>query len=236
MRGRAATWDDGAVSLRRALAALAGTVVLAGCGGTGGGTAATGHRYHGLIPDRPASRPQFVLSDTSGAAYDFGRRTAGRATLLYFGYTNCPDQCPTAMADIAAGLRTVGFPARDRVTVVFVTTDPDRDTGPVLRSWLDRFDSSFVGLTGSLAQVEAAQDAAGVPRARREPLPPSSSGAAGAPGGARAGPGSPSPYAVDHAAPVIAIGRDDRIAVLYLAGTVPGDYVADLPELAKETS
>ncbi|MDQ6649931.1 MAG: SCO family protein, partial [Actinomycetota bacterium] len=172
------------MSVRRLLAALACLTLASGCAttgtaSTGGSSSAHGHRYHGLVPDRSAARPQFVLTDTTGASYDFGRRTAGRATLLFFGYTNCPDQCPTAMADIAAGLRTVGAPLRDRVSVVFVTTDPARDTAPVLRSWLDRFDSTFVGLTGSVEQVEAAQDAAGLPRARRTPVP---TGRAGSPG------------------------------------------------------
>ncbi|GAC1331962.1 MAG: SCO family protein [Mycobacteriales bacterium] len=224
------------MSPHRLAAALLGLLLVAGCsasGGTASGRpAAAGYRFHGLVPDRPAIRPQFTLTDTGGASYDFGRRTAGRATLLYFGYTNCPDQCPTAMADIAAGLRKVGSPLRERVDVVFVTTDPARDTAGVLRTWLDLFDPGFVGLTGTQAQVEAAQDAAGVPRARRQPLP-SAGGSPPVPQGSAAG---PSPYAVDHAAPVIAIGADNRIAVLYLAGTVSGDYVADLPELAKETS
>lgn len=69
-------------------------------------------------------------------------------TVLFFGYTHCPDFCPTTAADLAAARRQLPTDLREHVTVVFVTEDPDRDTPHALRRWLGRFDPSFVGLIG----------------------------------------------------------------------------------------
>lgn len=200
---------------------LAGSLV-AGCAGsavgTGGAEPVAGRStLHGLVPDSPAARPRLTLTDTSGAAYDFASRTRGRVTLLFWGYTTCDDICPATMADIATALRRLPEPARRAVTVVFAATDPKRDTPPVVRRWLDRFDSSFVGLTGTAAELAAAQRAAGVPLAVTEPL-------------ARGN------YAVDHFAGVTAYGRDDRVAAVYPAGATASDYAADLPALLQEGS
>ena len=170
---------------RSALGALvlAGGLLLAGCGG-GTGTAAQGHdhgssaapatvsgaddTYAGLHLKDPYRKPAFTLTDTTGAPFDFAARTTG-PTLLFFGYTHCPDVCPTTMADIAVGLRQVDPAVAARTSVVFVTTDPARDTPQVLGEYLDRFDADlptqFVGLTGTQQEIDQAQLAAGVPQA-----------------------------------------------------------------------
>ena len=109
-------------------------------------------RYAGLDLAEPYRRPSFTLTDTTGAAYDFKAATAGRPTLLFFGYTNCPDVCPTTMADVAVALRGLDPALAAEVQVVFVTTDPAFDTPEVLGEYLGRFDADlptpFVGLTG----------------------------------------------------------------------------------------
>jgi protein SCO1/2 len=170
---------------------LAGGLLLAGCGGDADAQAPAaemsghsmasmappatvaddGHEtYAGLHLADPYTKPEFTLTDTTGAPFDFGARTAAGPTLLFFGYTNCPDVCPTTMADVALALRTTDPAVVARTNVVFVTTDPARDTPPVLGEFLGRFDAdlgtSFVGLTGDQAQVEQAQLAAGVPLAQ----------------------------------------------------------------------
>ncbi|MGY1826260.1 SCO family protein [Blastococcus sp. SYSU DS0541] len=126
-------------------------------------------RFAGLDLPEPYRRPSFTLTDTTGAQYDFRANTAGRPTMLFFGYTNCPDICPTTMADVAVALRGVDPALAEQVQVVFVTTDPATDTPEVLGEYLDRFDAdlptSFVGLTGDQKAVEQAQLAAGVPQA-----------------------------------------------------------------------
>ncbi len=206
---------------RRLLALLSAAALAAGCaaasGSTGAPVAADHSTLHGLVPDSPPARPAFTLTDTRGAAYDFAARTRGRVTLLFWGYTTCDDTCPAVMADLAAALRRQPEAVRRAVTVVFATTDPRRDTPAVIRRWLDRFDVTFVGLTGTGAQLAAAQRAAGVPVAVREPLP----------GGN---------YAVDHFAGVTAYSPGDRMAVVYSATTTSSDYAADLPVLLRESS
>ena len=105
--------------------------------------------YYGTEENPPLPKPAWTLTDTRGSAYDVGARTKGRITVLFFGYTACPDECPTTMANMAAALRAVPASVADRVTVLFVTVDPARDTGPVLSAWLAKFYPDFVGLTGT---------------------------------------------------------------------------------------
>jgi protein SCO1/2 len=147
--------------------------LAAGCAvGAAPAPAAVGAAFHGEEPPGELpERPSFVLTDTEGERFDFAEQTGGRPTLLYFGYTNCPDECPTAMADIAGALRSAEPQVAGKTRVVFVTTDPDRDSGPVLRRWLDKFDTDVVGLTGTQAEVDAAQEAVGVaPAAKGGPV------------------------------------------------------------------
>jgi protein SCO1/2 len=163
--------------------ALATGLLLAGCGGnTDAGAEGHDHSaaaasvsttgddtYQGLHLTQPYQKPEFTLTDSAGAAFDFADRTGAGPTLLFFGYTNCPDVCPTTMADIAVGLRQVDPAVAAATSVVFVTTDPARDTPEVLGEYLDRFDADlptqFIGLTGDQGQIDQAQLAAGVPQA-----------------------------------------------------------------------
>ena len=177
-----------------------------------GGGSDSGSGLRGTALGKPIAKPDVHLTDTSGRPYDLRAATAGRLTLLFFGYTNCPDVCPTTMADLAAALQQVGPAVRNRTTVVFVTSDPQRDTPEVLRRWLNSFDSTFVGLTGDLKSVYAAAAAAGVPLEppRRQPD-----------GG----------YTVQHGAQVLAFAPDGAARMVYLAGTPIADYAHDLPLL-----
>ncbi|MDA0350724.1 MAG: SCO family protein [Chloroflexi bacterium] len=110
------------------------------------------------------AKPDFVLTNAAtGAPYDFRAETAGQVTLLYFGYTNCPDVCPVHMANIAAALDQAPFEVRDAVRVVFVGVDAPRDSAERVRDWLDFFDRDFIGLTGTEEELAAAQTAAQVP-------------------------------------------------------------------------
>jgi protein SCO1/2 len=114
------------------------------------------------------TKPQFNNIDISGADYarDFAltdssgvRRTLadyrGKVVVLFFGYTHCPDVCPTTLAQLAQARRQLGTDA-GRVQVLFVTLDPERDTPQLMARYVSAFDPSFVGLTGSSAQIEGA--------------------------------------------------------------------------------
>ena len=106
----------------------------------------------------------FALIDQDGRAVT-QRSFAGRYLIVYFGYTFCPDACPTAMAAIGAGLKQVAAtdPARAaKVTPVFITVDPARDTPPVLKQFVTAFHPRAVGLTGSPAAIDAVAKEYGV--------------------------------------------------------------------------
>jgi protein SCO1 len=194
----------------RALALLAvGSVLLAGCGSSGSGSSGTAQStsselndhtdptFSGLGLTPPQPRPQFTLTDTAGKSYRFGQATAGKPTLLYFGYTHCPDVCPTTLADISQALQAAPAAIRQDTQVVFVTTDVKRDTPSVLKAYLKQFDpglpNPFVGLTGSQAEIDAAQVAAHVTLAEDE--------------------------GQTHAAEVLLYGSDDYAHVAFLQST-----------------
>ena len=172
--------------------------------------------YRGGLVTPPLSKPAFVLTDTSGASYDFRKRTDGSLTLLFFGYTSCPDQCPMHMASLGAALHKLPSSLAAQIKLVFVTTDPARDTPAVLRRWLDYFDKSAVGLTGTPVVLAAVQRAAGVPPARQIPD----------------GSGS---YSVAHANFVVAYTKDNLAHVIYPGGVTKDDWIHDLPLLIHET-
>src|SRR5712691_6602705 len=129
-----------------------GFVMLAFVLGTSDRAVAQG-TYRGGLVTPPLPKPGFTLTDTSGATFDFRLKTEGYITLLFFGYANCPDVCPLHMANIAVALKKFPSGFADQVKLVFVTTDPARDSAKTLRSWLDHFDKRFIGLTGTEAAI-----------------------------------------------------------------------------------
>lgn len=125
--------------IARALAAVLAALLLVACGAGG---------------------PKFRASDVTGASFgrDFalqdpdGRQRTladfrGKAVVVFFGYTQCPDVCPTTLATLAEAMRKLG-PDADRVQVLFITVDPERDTAALLKQYVPAFDPRFVGLRG----------------------------------------------------------------------------------------
>jgi protein SCO1/2 len=172
--------------------------------------------YRGGLVTPPLPKPRFILTDTSGGAFDFRQRTDGYLTLLFFGYTNCPDQCPMHMANLGAALKKLPAGTADRVKLVFVTTDPARDSTAAVRRWLDLFDRRFIGLTGTEHAIEAVERAAGVSPATKT-------------GPANGG------YGVAHANFVLAYTTDNLAHVIYPGGVSKDDWVHDLPLLIRNT-
>jgi len=159
-------------------------------------------------------RPAMSLVRADGRPLDFHADTRGTLTFLFFGYTNCPDVCPLHMANLAASLRELPAELRSRVRVVFVTTDPERDTPERLTTWLAKFDSTFVGAHGSTEAVEAAQRSLGMPVATRDREAPDSGG-----------------YTVSHGAHLWAFTPDDSTHVVYPMGMGREVLAADIPLL-----
>ena len=178
----------------------------------------TSEGYRGTVLSNALPKPDFTLVDTSGAFYDFGTQTEGYVTLVYFGYTYCPDICPDHMANIAAVLKRLPDDVSEQVKVVFVTVDPDRDDSDRLREWLDLFDPSFVGLRGRQSDVDLAlKKTLGelyFPITRED-----------------LGKGN---YSVSHAAFVIAYTPDNMAHTVYPFGVRQDDYAHDLYKLVSE--
>jgi protein SCO1/2 len=174
---------------------------------------------HGVRLAPARAKPDFTLEDTEGRPFAFRAATAGTVTLVYFGYSNCPDVCPTHMSNIASALKKMPAADQARVRVVFVTTDPARDTPEHLRAWLNNFDKRFIGLRGNIQDVNQISSALGLPPSSIEPMP-----------GMTAGPRMPS-YGVGHAAQVLAFTPDDSLRVEYPSGFNAADWSNDLPRL-----
>ncbi len=109
----------------------------------------------------------FTLVDGAGRTVT-DRDFAGRWRLVYFGYTHCPDACPTTLGDVGAALDRLPPSDRARVRVLFITVDPARDTPPVMAEYARAFGPEFVGLTGTPAQLAAVEASYHVYSRRRE--------------------------------------------------------------------
>ncbi|KPC68403.1 hypothetical protein ADL35_43725, partial [Streptomyces sp. NRRL WC-3753] len=114
------------------------------------------------VLDQPFKKPDLVLTDTQGKKFDLRERTAGKPTLLYFGYTNCPDVCPLTMSNIAIAKKALPKADQEKLQVVFVSTDPEHDTPEVLGSWLKGQDPAFIGLTGDFATIQGGARTIGI--------------------------------------------------------------------------
>ena len=191
------------------------------------GIIATAACAPGQPPVRPADlkgprlvrailRPTIPLQRAPGTPFDLAAEAKGKLTFLFFGYTNCPDVCPLHMANLAAALKSLPEDTRSRVRVVFVTTDPERDTPERLAGWLSHFDSSFVGVTGDPGTLESAQRGLGMPAATRDAVKPDSGG-----------------YTISHGAHLWAFTPDDSAHVVYPMGMRREDLAADIPKLLR---
>ncbi|MFB9461335.1 SCO family protein [Streptomyces cinereospinus] len=168
----------------------------------------------GTVLDQPFEKPDLVLTDTEGQEYDLRKETAGRPTLIYFGYTNCPDVCPLTMNNIAVAKTELPRAAQDELRIVFVTTDPERDTPAALGTWLQGIDPQVVGLTGDFDTIQAGARTLGI---SIEP-PHQEKGKT----------------VSTHGTQVVAFSpKTDAGYVLYGEDATVDDYIKDLPKLVK---
>ncbi len=204
---------------RRRLALSATLIALAGAACSEEGRSddlESADGWQGAVLENPVPKVDFTLSDTEGQAFHFASETEGSLTLLFFGYTNCPDICPIHLASIAAVRRDFPHEVRSRIKVVFVSTDPERDTPERLRAWLDGFDKSFVGLLGTVEQVNDIERSFGLAPSFVDPAQ------------------DPESYMVGHAAQVLAFTTDNLAHIAYPFGTRQSDWAKDLPRLARD--
>ena len=195
------------VARKAAMLLVAGALALSGCG---------------------AGAPKFKASDVTGAGFgrDFTltdpagkQRTLadyrGKVVVLFFGYTQCPDVCPTTLSTLAETMKSLGTDA-SRVQVIFVTVDPDRDTAEVVKSYVSAFDPSFVGLRG---------DADAIARTAKEfkILYQKQPGR------------TPESYTVDHSAGTFVFDTQGRLRLYVGNGQGPDVFAHDIRELLRAT-
>ena len=170
--------------------------------------------FKGTTLSKPFDKPTVVLTNTAGKPYSIAKDTKGKVTVLYVGYTNCPDVCPTTMADIAVAMRSLPKDVRDRTEVVMVTSDPARDTQKRMKQFLGFFNEGFVGLTGTYSDVSQAAHTVGVPISEPTQDPNGS-------------------WVVDHGAQVILFGLDDKAREIHTSGFTSADLAHDITLLSK---
>jgi protein SCO1 len=169
--------------------------------------------FRGGVLASPMAKPSFTLTDLDGEPFDFVAETEGRLTLLFFGFTYCPDICPVHMANLGAVLRDLEPAVRRQVRVVFVTGDPERDTPERLREWLAAFDPSFIGLRGTVDEVNAILADLRLPPVIHEE------------------PDARGNYSVGHPAQILAFTPDGYLRLMYPFGIRQADWAHDLPKL-----
>jgi protein SCO1/2 len=195
---------------RTAALLIAGLLLLlTACGGE------SESEFHGSRLDPPFEVSATPLTDTDGQDYSLVDDTDEDLTLVFFGYTHCPDICGVVMANLASAIARLDESDRDRVEVVFVTTDPARDDAQALERYLSHFDPSFVGLTGDLDTIVriALPLGVGVEQGRKLPS-----------GG----------YDVTHGTTVTGIDADDEGSVYWSESTSSADFAADIHTLLAE--
>jgi protein SCO1/2 len=209
----------------RLLAAFAALLAVAACTpttttatlGAAVDTAAAAPGWNGVAVDDAPQMPALTFTDTQGRPFDLAAAMRDRPTLVYFGYTNCPDMCPVHMANIAAALDETTV-APEQVNVVLVTADPERDTPEVLDAFLETFDSSFIGLWAPRDEVDAVLTGLGLPASTIEEDDDGHG------------------YTVGHPSQVFAFDTTGRARLAYPFGTRQSQWVADLPKLVREWS
>ena len=162
-----------------------------------------------LTPAQPA--PPLPLEGPGGEPFDVAGNPGG-VTLLFFGYTTCPDICPTTINDFVTVKEDLG-PLADRVRFVLVSVDPERDTHERLAEYLGFFDDSFIGLRGDEAQTETAKLGYGATSQRVEY------------------PDSSTKYLIDHSSLVYLIDPAGNLRATYPYGTDPAAIAADVRHL-----
>ncbi len=173
-------------------------------------SACSGQIKQGVVIEDPEPAPALAFTAADGQRFDLAAQQ-GKVVLLYFGYTHCPDVCPTTLSDWARAKRALGADSA-RVRFVFLSMDPDRDTPELAQRYARQFDASFVGLTGTTAELEDLKQRWSI--------------AAYPEGDPRSG-----TYTVAHPAHTFVVDRQGRLRVLFRPGT-PGDALAqDLRQL-----
>jgi protein SCO1/2 len=184
---------------------LAGVLLLVSCGT---------HNFRGMLIEPPNQASDFTLTDPQGQVFQLSAQR-GKVVALFFGFTHCPDVCPTTLADMKSVRTKLGNDA-DKLQVVFVSVDPERDTPELVNRYVKAFDKSFIGLSGSRATLEPIFQAYGVTAIKREL------------------PNSALAYTMDHSALTYIIDRSGQYRMLFPYDSNVDDIVNDLRYLIQQ--
>ncbi len=205
---------------RRLAGLLAGlALALTACGGQSNGDQLTSgfseenpDGMHGAVLADEYVVPDATLTATDGSDFSLTEDTTAPVTLVFFGYTHCPDICSIVMADIASAISRLEPEQQEQVDVLLITSDPARDDPATLRAYLDRFNPEFEGLTGDLDTIVTVANDLGVVIQKGKKLPS---------GG----------YEVAHGSQIVAVDEHDRSPIVWTEGTAAALLAEDLATL-----
>lgn len=169
--------------------------------------------YGGVLDPAPPAA-NFTLTRHDGSPFELNQYR-GKIVLLFFGYTSCPDVCPTTMAELRQAISELKDEDKALVQVVFVAVDPDRDTPLRIQEYASHFSPNFIGLSGTIEELQVVWDAYGVFREVEQT-------------------DSALEYLVSHTARIYLIDKDGSLRLTYAFGTSPDDIAHDLKILVKE--
>jgi protein SCO1/2 len=158
--------------------------------------------------DPPRVAPDFSLQGSHGAQFKLSQYR-GKVVVLGFGFTSCPDVCPTTLAVLAQARKKLGA-IGDELQVVYITVDPERDDALHLRNYLAAFDPTFIGGTGTAAQLAGVRQAYGIVATKK------------------AVEGNPSDYLIHHSSFIYLIDREGRLRALMPYGRTADDVAHDV--------
>jgi protein SCO1/2 len=192
---------------------LAGSAAVLGLGAVIIFAFAQPYVLHGSVIEPPRPAPPISLPASDGTMYRLDQQR-GKLVLLFFGYTSCPDVCPATLSEMRQVMAGLGERANS-VQIVFITVDPQRDTAEKLQRYLSVFGPSFVGLSGSIDQMEPVWKEYGVYR-QIQPV------------------GTGDNYMVDHSAFIYVIDKSNQLRMTYPFGTDVDFILKDVAFLLKE--
>jgi protein SCO1/2 len=178
-------------------------IMLSACGGP--------YEWKGGAVNPPATAPDFTLTTSDGQPWTLSQQR-GKVVALFFGYTYCPDVCPTTLSDLSKVSKQLGGDA-DNFEVAFVTVDPERDTPERMQKYVKGFNTAFVGLTGKQEELQKVYKAYGVYVEKQDM------------------PNSALKYTVNHTGLIYTVDPAGKMKVLFRPDMTVDDMVSDTRQL-----
>jgi protein SCO1/2 len=176
--------------------------------------APSSHDWRGTAYDPPQPARDFSVKNETGQSFTLSEQR-GSITLLYFGYTYCPDVCPATVAIMAQVFNQLDAPSDD-IRFVMISVDPERESPEAVEAYMRRFHPDFIGLWVDRHQLDVIKEDYGIV-AIQEPSE------------------NPDTYLITHTARVFLIDQDGNLRAHYPFGTIPEDFIADLTYLLERS-